>query len=334
VSDDAIPTGGVFLLHPWWLLLALVPAAALLLARRRRPPALRFAPHAFLGGEGAPRPPLRARLHRLPAWLEVAGLLLAVVALARPVQRTVRTVPEEGIDILLVLDTSSSMRAADLAAGRSRLAVARDTAAAFVRGRPGDRIGLVTFARYPDLACPPTPDHAALLRVLAAVAPVAAEGPEDATGIGAAVGRAASILADGGTASRVVVLLTDGEENVALPGTPGGVTPAHAARLCEEIGVRVHGIVAGGGAPAGPGRAAADTGPVRRLAERTGGRFFEARDAGALAAVYADIAALERTGFERERQGLAERFPPFLAAAVALLLAGRGLRASVLRVLP
>jgi hypothetical protein len=84
------------------------------------------------------------------------------------------------------------MTAQDMDRGRTRLDVARETASAFVRTRRDDRIGLVTFARYPDLRCPLTRDHEALLAILAAVTTVAADGPEDATGIGAAVARSAS----------------------------------------------------------------------------------------------------------------------------------------------
>ncbi|HEU4394002.1 MAG TPA: VWA domain-containing protein, partial [Planctomycetota bacterium] len=273
---------GLTLLHPGMLLLLLLPPLAWWFARRRRPPALALPPLSL-----APDLPRtwRSRLAPLPAVLQGAALVLGAVALARPV----RAVPEperaEGLDVLLCLDLSSSMTAKDLEAGRTRLEVARDAAVRFVRGRAGDRVGLVGFARYPELLCPPTPDLAALEGILRAVEPVEPDGPEDATGIGAAAARAAESLAAVGGKSRVAILLTDGEENVATAGNADAIAPSHAAQLCRELGVRVYAVVAGG--PADAGRAAPDTGPVRRLAERTGGRFFEARDAGALDAVYA-----------------------------------------------
>ena len=100
------------------------------------------------------------------------------------------------------------MTAKDLEAGRTRLEVARDAAVRFVRGRAGDRVGLVGFARYPELLCPPTSDLAALEGILRAVEPVEPDGPEDATGIGAAAARAAESLAAVGGKSRVAILLT------------------------------------------------------------------------------------------------------------------------------
>ncbi len=324
---------GVFLLHPWMLLLALLLPLALLLRARRGNPALALAPLALFPA-GLPRS-WRVRLLPLPVALDVLALLLVVVALARPVRAAPLPLRAEGIDILLCLDLSSSMTARDMDRKRTRLGIAKDAAEAFVRGRPRDRIGLVGFARFPDLLCPPTLDHDALVGLLRAAAPVEGDGPEDATGIGTAAARAAGALRGGASRSKVVILLTDGEENVAATGDPAGIAPAHAARLCQELGVRVYAIAAGSPGPGtAPGRAAVDTGPVRRLAERTGGRFFEARDAGSLERVYADIDALERARFERPRTRLEERFRGFAAAGLALLLLARILRVSGLEALP
>ena len=100
---------------------------------------------------------------------------------------------------------------ADAGEGKTRLEAALAAAAGFVRARPDDRIGLVGFARYPDLVCPPTLDHEAALERLLAVRPVAADGDEDATGIGHAVAFAVLALDRAATRGKVVVLLTDGE---------------------------------------------------------------------------------------------------------------------------
>ena len=112
------------------------------------------------------------RLLPLPWLLLVAGILLTVVALARPVQHVPLPHESEGIDIMLCLDTSSSMTGSDMDPQRTRLDVARDAAVRFIAGRPNDRIGLICFARFPDLRCPPTPDHGALRRFLDAGVPV------------------------------------------------------------------------------------------------------------------------------------------------------------------
>ena len=117
------------------------------------------------------------------------------------------------------------------------------------RTAPDDRIGLVCFARYPDLKCPLTLDHRALGEILDEVTTVESDGPEDATGIGTAVARAAQVLQRGIGESRVVILLTDGEENVATTRTPDEIAPLYAAQLCVELGVKVYAIAAGSGGP-------------------------------------------------------------------------------------
>jgi len=318
--------------NPWWLLLALFVPLALWLRWRRGGPTVLFAPGAFLarlpGG-------WRVRLLPLPWLLLVAGLSLTVVALARPVRRVPLPRKSEGIDIMLCLDVSSSMTANDMDPQRTRLDVARDAAVRFIAGRPNDRIGLVCFARFPDLRCPPTPDHDALRQFLAAVTPVASDGPEDATGIGTAVARAAQVLRGGPAKSRVVILLTDGEENIATAAKPEEIAPLHAGQLCRELGVRVYAIAAGLGSRSSAGEwIDIDTTQIRRLAATAGGRLFEARDAGTVTGVYAEINALERVEFQEPRTIVEEEFLPFLAAAVALLLAGRLLQSTVLAVMP
>jgi Ca-activated chloride channel family protein len=322
----------VTFLQPWLLLLALLVPLGAWIRARRGAPAVRFAPAAF--AEGLPRT-WRARMLPVPALLEAGGLLLVVVALARPVERTPLPVETEGIDIVLCLDTSSSMAERDLDPARTRLEVAKDAASRFVAGRPHDRIGLVCFARYPDLRCPFTLDHDALRRILRDVAMVARDGPEDATGIGAAVALAAKLLLNGKARSKVVILLTDGEENVATRQTPSEIAPVHAAQLCKELGVRVYAIAAGTfGGSAPDGRLSTDTSQVRRMAEACDGAFFEAQSAETLAAVYSRIDALEKAPIRQVRHRVEERFVPVLLAALALLAGARLIRATVLEVLP
>lgn len=328
----------VTFLHPEFAFLLLLIPCALWVARRGGRASILFAPYPLVDGDGgAPALPRtwRTRLAAMPRVLQVAGLVLVVVALARPVRRDPLPPTSEGIDLLLCVDVSSSMRANDLDPSRSRLDVAKGAAARFVEGRPGDRIGLVTFARFPDLRCPPTLDHAALLRIIGAAAPVESDGPLDATGIGTAVARAAQVLRAGGATSKVVVLLTDGEENVATADAPDEIAPLHAGQLCRELGVRVYAIAAGLGERRRDGTwVALDTRPVRALAERTGGRFFEARDAGAVASVYAEIDRLERVARDEPRHRIVDTFLPVLGTALVLLVGGRLLGATVLAVLP
>jgi Ca-activated chloride channel family protein len=311
----------VILLDPWLLATGLLIPVALW--RKRRAAAVPFAPGSLL----AVRPTWRVRILALPRVLQVIALLLAVVALARPARREMLPLRTEGIDILLCLDTSSSMTANDMDRRRTRLDVAKAAAAEFVRGRPEDRIGLVSFARYPDLRCPLTLDHEALLGILAGVTLVASDGPEDATGIGTAVARAAQVLQADERRERVVILLTDGDENVAVEGAPGEIAPSHAAQLCAALGARVYAVAVGAGGPKLDGA-------LQAMARRTGGEFHEARDASAVTAVYRQIDALEKTGFEKPRYVIEDGFLPFLAAAIALLLLGRLLESTVLGVFP
>ena len=315
---------GVAPLDPWALAILLAVPAVLLLVRRRGPTSVAFAPFPVLFDGPPPPRTWRVRLRLLPVVLGVLGLVLAVVALARPVFRERLPRTSEGVDILLVLDRSASMTTEDLAVGRTRLAVAKDAAKAFVAGRPFDRIGLLTFARFPDLVCPPTLDHGALVRLLDDVPVVLADGAEDATGVGGAMARAAEFLRTA-VGAKIVVLLTDGVENVASAGSPDEIDPVQAGRFAKEFGVRTYVVSAAAGDA--PDQAGVAT--VRRAAERTGGRFFAARDQAALNATFAAIDAAEKTRFEEPRYRLEDRFAPLLAAALLLLLLGRVLGATV-----
>lgn len=329
---------GLVLASPAALLLLPVVLAAAVLGRRD--PAVRFAPSGFLfrdaGGRAAPLPPsLRQRARFAPRLCQGLGLCALVLALAWPQERHALPQQREGLDALLCLDVSSSTTADDLQKGRTRLDVAKAAATEFVERRPEDRIGLVAFARYPDLVCPPTADHASLLTMLAAIEHVDADGEEDATGIGMAVARCATALRSSASSSKVVVLLTDGEENVARPDLPQEIAPAEAAALCRELGVRVYTVVAGIGRKLPDGRfVELDTAPVRAVAERTGGAFFTARDADAVRRVYERIDELERSAFAEARFRYVDRFEGFLVAGLALSLVAMLLRAFALAGLP
>jgi Ca-activated chloride channel homolog len=259
-----------------------------------------FAAFGLLRSRAAPPLPgtWRLRLAWLPFAVEAFALLCLVVALARPVHVEVDRPERLGRDILLCCDRSSSMAALDLDPARSRLEVGKQVAAEFVAGREHDRIGFVTFARFVDLRCPPTADRQAVQELLQRIELVAADGDEDATAIGGAVAAAAAALERSAAAGRVVVLLTDGEENVGVAGADGEIPPLHAAQWCKERSIRVHSIVLGTGARQPDGSfAPLDTTAVQQLAEVTGGRFFTAADAGALRAVYREIDALEAALF-------------------------------------
>lgn len=328
---------GVALQAPGALALAVLVLAAAAYRGLRRP-RLPFAGMHLLDDASGP-PPLpttwRARLAALPAWCELLAALAVVVALARPVERVPAPTPPPGRDLLLCLDVSSSMAATDLDPQRSRHAVGLALAERFVRARGSDRIGLVAFARYADLVCPPTRDHEALVAALRGLRMVPKDGAQDATAIGAAVGKAASSLARVDGAAKVVVVVTDGEENVSNKLQPNEIAPLHAAQACAAAGVRVHAVVVGRGNQKPDGRfVALDTTAVQQLASTTGGRSWLCEDEAALAEVYARIDALEAEATPPAGVVARERFAWALAfAAVAAALA-RLLRALGLRRLP
>lgn len=348
---------GLSLLDPWMLLLAVLLVPAIVMRIRRKSLSVLFAPGRFItrhydvgknrfnsgqepdgkhNSEFAPFPvSWRVRCLWIPPFLQVVGLLLLVIAVARPVHRTPLPYETEGMDILLCLDTSSSMTAEDMDEQRTRLDVAQEAASRFIAQRSHDRIGLLCFARYPDLRCPLTLDHKALLSLLDEVVTTDSDSPEDATGIGTAVARAAQVIRYSTSPSKVLILFTDGEENVATDQTPDEIAPVHAGQLCRELGIRVYTIAAGIGAPDAQGEwRKIDTRQVRNLAERTGGKFFEARDAGAVAGVYSNIDQMEKVELKEPRYRIKEYFLPFLATALILLAVSRALRATVLEVLP
>ncbi len=317
-------------LHPAWLLL--LPFPPLLLAWRW----FRGAAARAVAADpaGLPRS-LRQRLVALPTLLLLLALTLSVFALARPVKRIPLPVVHAGIDVMLVLDVSSSMRGLDLDPNQNRLQVAVAAAQEFIEARPHDRIGLVRFARYTDLRCPPTLDHAALLQMLEAEQPMEEDAAEDATGIGAAVALAAEVLAGADSTSKVVVLLTDGEENVAGRHAPEAIAPLHAGQFGAEVGVRVHAITVGKGRRAEDGSLQPiDTRQVEALAQQTGGRAWTVQDARALRSVYAEIDAMETAPAAEQRFRIVDHYPILIRGALLHALLAVLLALGPLRVRP
>lgn len=256
----------------------------------------------------APRS-LRQRLSWVPPVLQAAALLLVVVGLARPLRgNVVQSVTSEGVDIALVLDRSSSMRFDDLERGKSRLEVVKDVVGDFAERRMTDRVGasdnvgLITFARYPTVICPYTLDSDALLGLLEQVEMVRFR-EEDGTGIGVALAKAVATLRESEAESRIVVLLTDGENNVHE------IEPLQAAELAAEERIKVYTVFAarysyvhdpfrGGFVPKDQ---LPDTSQLEAIAELTGGRYYEASDRAGLEQIYAEIEELERTPRREER---------------------------------
>ncbi len=294
----AIVETGLHWREPWWLALILLVVLVGVVRHRHR---LRVAFATTTVAPAAQNPlpgTWRQRLRSLPGLLHVAALSALLLALARPVVIESEPPARLGRDVLLCFDRSSSMAALDLDPVQTRLTVGKQLAAEFLRGRVDDRLGIVSFARFADLICPPTADHKAVTELLASVELVDSEGPEDATAIGAAVGMAANLLQRSAAVGKVIVLLTDGEENVATAGAPDQIAPLHAGQWCRDHDIRVHSIALGRGEQGADGTwRALDTTAVQQLAKISGGRFFPAADAATLRSVYAEIDQLEAVRF-------------------------------------
>jgi Ca-activated chloride channel family protein len=260
------------------------------------------------------------RRRRRSAVLAVGAWIALVAAAARPqwIAEPV-SVPLSGRDLMLAIDVSGSMAATDMrldGATRSRLAAVKRIGGEFVARRAGDRLGLIVFGSRAYVHVPLTFDHATV-RALLEQSVVGLAGTR--TAIGEAIGLALKRLRERPASSRVLILLTDGAN------TAGRLTPLEAARLAAAHGLRVY-TVGVGRAGAGDDGLALDEPTLRAVAERTGGRYFAARDTEGLVDVYRRLDALEpvTSGVDRLRP-VEELFHWPLAIACLLACAGAGM---------
>ncbi len=308
--------------HPWAFgLLVLLPLWMWLLRRRRVRPAVSFARAAVL----ASLAPRRTRVWAwLPGFLRALAFVLLVAALAGP--RSGRRVVEsesEGIGIVVAMDVSSSMLAEDFRPV-NRLGAAKRTLASFVQTRVSDRIGLVTFAGEALTMVPLTTDHSMLLTVLDGMQ---VGQLEDGTAIGLGLAAAANRLRRI-SGSRVVILLSDGENN------RGSVNPRDAARAAATYGIRVFTVGVGSktraripiartpaGLRYGYLPVSIDEPLLRDIARLTGGQYFRATDTRALQRIYEEIDRLVKSPVTvRRTVEYREWYLPFLLAGAALFL--------------
>jgi|SRR5690606_14742991 len=309
----------IYFARPLFFLLLLAIPAWLWYRRRlavRAAPVSSVAPFAL----GRSR---RWKLMLPPLFRSLAWVCL-VAAAAGPYRRGDRTmVATDGIAIVIAIDISSSMLAEDFAPS-NRLTVAKQQATAFVRGRTADRIGLVSFAGEAITQVPVTLDYSALERSIAALDVGILE---DGTAIGSGLATAVARLRRVPGKEKVVLLLTDGENNRGL------IDPRTAASTAQAFGVKVYtvGVGTDGEAriPIGGqlGGFRYEVMPVRidedlltEIAESTGGQYFRARDAEALGRIFRQIDQLERSRVDVVRYiRQEERTRPFLAGALAFL---------------
>ena len=285
---------------------------------------------------------LRQRLVWLPDLLRIFTFVMIVMVLARPqTHNSWGKKTSEGIDIMLAMDVSTSMLAQDLKP--NRIEAAKSVAAEFISGRPDDIIGLTIFAGESFTQCPMTTDHTSLLNLLQNVRTDIAERGliEDGTAIGMGLANAVSRLKDSKTKSKVVILLTDGSNNM------GDISPLTAAQIAKSLGIRVYTIAVGSKTvapyPMQVGgtvqyvnvRADVDTGTLTKIAQTADGHFYRATNTAELKQIYKDIDKLEKSKMEVKRFSKRyEAYQPFALAAVLSLLLEILLRITWFRRIP
>jgi len=272
----------------------------------------------------AQKPGLVARLRDLPMVLRLAVVGLVGVALARPQStRVTNDLELEGIDIVIALDLSGSMQETDLVPNRLEAAkmVIRD----FVRRRPSDRIGLVIFGREAFTDIPLTLDHGTFLRMLGELHLGIIDG--SSTAIGNGIGVALNRLRKSDAKSKVIIVLTDGENNA------GNISPEQAARYAQQLGVKIYTVLAGNddgeAAAAAPGQQRQPVNPklLEQIASMTGGTPYLATDTAALAQRFQKILEdLQKSRIVDRGTLFTELYRRFLLAAFALLLVEMALR--------
>lgn len=284
-----------------WLLLIVLPMVALYVWRERKgAAAVRVSSVTSL--VGAPRG-VRYWARHLPFVLRCVAVALLIVALARP-QSTEQgsSTTTQGIDIVLTMDVSTSMLARDFRP--DRITAARDVAARFVADRRNDRIGIVVFAGESFTQSPLTTDQGTLQTLLGQIRTGMIE---DGTAIGNGLATAVNRLRESDAKSKVVILLTDGVNNA------GQVSPATAADIAAEYGIRVYTIGVGsqGTAPYPvqdvwgniryvPMPVEIDEEILQEIAARTGGEYFRATDETVLSQIYDQINAMEKSRVETD----------------------------------
>ena len=322
--------------HYLYLLLLLIPLVAwYILKLRKKQASLQV---STMQAFDTPRATtLKVYLRHLPFVLRMIAVAVIIVILARP-QSTNRWENRntEGIDIMLVMDVSTSMLAEDLKP--NRIEASKNVAAAFINGRPNDNIGLVVFAGESFTQCPLTADHAVLLNLFKDIHSGIIE---DGTAIGLGLANAVSRIKDSKAISRVIILLTDGVNN------RGEIAPVTASEIARTFGIRVYTIGVGTrgeamypfqspfGIQRRPVPVEIDEDILKQMASITGGQYFRATDNSSLKSIYQEIDQLEKTKINVQKYDKKkEEYLPLALLVFALLLFELLLRNTLLRNIP
>ncbi len=309
--------------HPLFFLILLPLMYLFFLRWKRHDSPMRFSSFQNLF------PPRRMRvgIDKVLLILKVAAIVLLITALARPRKGLTRTeITSHGIDIVIALDVSGSMKAVDFKP-KNRLYVAKEVAEDFIEERKADRIGLVLFARFAYTQCPLTTDHGVVIDLLrkANIGMI-----KDGTAIGLGLAQSCDRLKDSKAKSKVVILLTDGRNNA------GEIDPETATKVAKALGIKVYTIGAGK-----PGEAKIpvttpfwgtryvtipdelDEELLRVVADETGGSYFRAKDPEGLAMIFETINKMEKSEIKVHKYtNYREFFRPLLLSGLFLLVFG------------
>ncbi|MFH1854642.1 MAG: VWA domain-containing protein [Candidatus Omnitrophota bacterium] len=285
------------------------------------------------------RPGFRARYRHASMILRMTVLFILILAMARPqAGQKEEEIITEGIDIVLTLDTSGSMKAEDFKP-QNRLGAAKEVMEEFIKSRLNDRIGLVVFSRFSFTQCPLTLDYGVLLNLLDKIHIGMIE---DGTAIGTAIANSVNRLRDSTAKSKVIILLTDGINNA------GKIDPLTAAKAAKALGIKIYTI--GAGRPGGALYPVED--PIfgkryvqmnteidevllKQIADETSGMYFRAKDEKGLREIYETIGKLEKTKIEtKEYANYTELAGYLLLPALIILLLETTLANTVFRKIP
>ena len=319
----------------FYLLLVIVPMAAWYIFRQKRSTAsIQVSSTASVFK--APKT-IRHYLRHFIFVSQMIAIAFFVIVLARPQSSSNwENVTTEGIDIIIALDISSSMLARDFSP--DRLEAAKNVAMEFISGREHDRMGLVVFAGEAFTQCPLTTDRAVLLNLFKDIQSGLIE---DGTAIGNGLATGVNRLKDSEAISRVVILLTDGENN------RGEVAPMTAAEIAKTFGIRVYTVGVGsiGTAPypvqtpfgieLRDMEVKIDENLLTEIANITGGQYFRATSNKKLEEIYKEIDALEKSKIDVQQYNRkSEEFLPFAILGALFLIAGLFLRTTIFRNIP
>jgi len=268
---------------------------------------------------------LNTFLFLLPTFLRVCAISSLLIALARPQKKldndTIKEQTIEGIDLVLSMDISQSMEALDFQP--NRLGAAKKVAQSFIKKRPNDRIGLVVYEGESYTACALTTDHENLLNRFESIKSGNISG---GTAIGMGIATAINRLKESEAKSKVIILLTDGENNT------GKIHPITAAGYAKELGIRVYTVGIGsngkvrvpGNSPLGMNfiDSKIDESMLREIASITNGNYYRAKNLEQLETIYSEIDKLEKSKINtiEYKRDLPEVFHPFVIVGILLLL--------------